>query len=80
MMHRNLDRRVEALVRLRDPGHISELDELLTLCVDDETASWHLSPDGVWARRSEGPDGGQLLDLQAHLIASRPRRRTTRRR
>ena len=25
MMHRNLDRRVEALVRLSDPGHVTDI-------------------------------------------------------
>ena len=80
MMHRNLDRRVEALVRLRDPGQLAELDELLTLSMDDATASWHLGPDGEWSRHVVGPDGDRLRDLQAHLIAARPRRRSTRRR
>ena len=54
MMHRNLDRRVEALVRLRDPGHLAELDDLLTLSVDPGTASWHLGPDGDWTRHATG--------------------------
>ena len=80
MMHRNLDRRVEALVRLRDPNHLTELDELLGLSTEDGTASWHLRPDGVWERHATGPDGERLLDIQSHLIATRPRRRTTRRR
>jgi polyphosphate kinase len=79
MMHRNLDRRVEALVRLKDPGHLAELDELLTLCMDPQTISWHLQSDGSWERHP-GPDEGPGLDLQAHFIASRPRRRGTRRR
>jgi len=74
MMHRNLDRRVEALVRLR------ELRELLDLCMDDGTASWHLGPDGAWTRHGENTAGEPLLDLQAHLIATRPRRRGPRRR
>jgi len=80
MMHRNLDRRVEALVRLRDPGHLTEIDELLTLSMDPGTASWHLGADGSWTRYSHGPDGEPLVDLQAHLIAGRPRRRGSRRR
>jgi polyphosphate kinase len=79
MMHRNLDRRVEALLRLKDPGHIAELDELLTLSMDPRTVSWHLGSDGVWTRHPAADEGpGQ--DLQAHLITSRPRRRGTRRR
>src|SRR3954452_12727549 len=54
MMHRNLDRRVEALVRIKDPAHVAELGELLELSMDPGTASWHLGPDGVWTRSSLG--------------------------
>ena len=42
LMHRNLDRRVEALVRIADPDQVSELIELLDESMDDGTASWHL--------------------------------------
>ncbi len=80
MMHRNLDRRVESMVRLRDPGHIAELDELLTLSMDDGTSSWHLGSDGAWVRHSTDAAGGPLRDLQSHVIATRPRRRSSRRR
>jgi polyphosphate kinase len=80
MMHRNLDRRVEALLRIKDPAHLAELAELLELCMDPDTSSWHLGPDGTWTRHSTGPDGEPLRDLQAYLIATRPRRRAGRRR
>jgi polyphosphate kinase len=79
MMHRNLDRRVEALVRIKDPSHLSEIDELLELSMDPTTISWHLQPDGHWVRHPTA-DEGPGFDLQSHLIASRPRRRGTRRR
>ena len=79
MMHRNLDRRVEALLRIKDPGHIAEFDELLTLAMDPETISWHLASDGRWTLHPT-PDEGPGRDLQSHLIAARPRRRGTRRR
>src|ERR687886_1035176 len=78
MMHRNLDRRVEALLRIKDPAHLAELAELLELSMDPGTASWHLGPDGAWTRHSLGPDGEPLRDLQASLIAARPRRRAGR--
>lgn len=80
LMHRNLDRRVEALVRLRDPGRITEIEDLLTLAVDPATASWHLGADGLWTRHCQAQDGTRLRDLHSHLIANRPRRRGTRRR
>jgi len=59
MMHRNLDRRVEALVRVDDPEHRSRLRSMLALAVDDPTA-WRLRADGSWERgRAEGEPGMQ---------------------
>lgn len=73
LMHRNLDRRVEALVRLGDPDQIAELVDLLDESMDDGTSSWHLGPDGVWTRHAEGPEG-PLRDLQSMLIYRQRRR------
>ncbi|WP_456826305.1 RNA degradosome polyphosphate kinase [Cellulomonas sp. P5_E12] len=73
LMHRNLDRRVEALVRIADAEQVSELVELMDESMDDSTASWHLEQDGTWVRHHLGPDG-PLPDLQAVLI-NRQRRR-----
>ncbi|MBC7630203.1 RNA degradosome polyphosphate kinase [Aeromicrobium sp.] len=50
LMHRNLDRRVEVLVRIPTPGHITFLGELLATIGSDDTASWHLEADGSWTR------------------------------
>ena len=80
MMHRNLDRRVEAMVRLRDPRDVVELDELMTLTMDPGTASWYLDGDGLWTRHHHDEDGRPLRDLQAHMIANRPGKRPGRRR
>ena len=74
LMHRNLDRRVEALVRIADPDQVSELIELLDESMDDGTASWHLDSDGHWERHHVGPDG-PLVDLQAALITRQHRLR-----
>ena len=57
MMHRNLDRRVEALVRLTEPDHLREIDELFDLAMDESTSSWTLDAEGDWARRSIDADG-----------------------
>ncbi|GIT81662.1 polyphosphate kinase [Leifsonia sp. LS1] len=80
MMHRNLDRRVEALVRLTSPEHLAELDELFDLAFDDRTASWSLAEDGVWTRHHLDPEGKPLIDLQNKLmqqISHRPRSQRT---
>ncbi|NYF09798.1 polyphosphate kinase [Leifsonia sp. AK011] len=76
MMHRNLDRRVEALVRITDPDHLKELADIFDLAMSDETSSWWLEPDGEWVRHSRTGDGALLQDMQNVLmtrIASRKR-------
>jgi polyphosphate kinase len=71
LMHRNLDRRVEALVRVKDPAQQSELHALIDLAMDEDTASWWLAGDGTWTRHHLDADGNSLRDLQQHLIANR---------
>ncbi|WP_127794106.1 RNA degradosome polyphosphate kinase [Agromyces sp. LHK192] len=68
MMHRNLDRRVEALVRLTDPDHLDEIEANFDLALDEGTASWHLAGDGTWTRHSSDAEGHPLLDLQESLM------------
>ena len=67
-MHRNLDRRVEALVSLKAPEDIAEVNALFLLAFDPGTAAWDLRSDGSWQRRTRNPDGGPLRDLQETLI------------
>ncbi|HEX5017120.1 MAG TPA: RNA degradosome polyphosphate kinase [Actinomycetes bacterium] len=69
LMHRNLDRRVEALVSILAEHHIAYLGRLLDLGFDPQTMSWHLMPDGEWQKVSKDADGNPLNDLQAELIA-----------
>jgi polyphosphate kinase len=80
MMHRNLDRRVEALVRLTDPRHISDMKDLMDLGMSDGTTSWHLSGDGRWTRHCHDADGKELLELQSTLIEKNTKRRSKARR
>jgi len=75
LMHRNLDRRVETLVRISSPDHVEELCALLDVAMSDEVSSWWLGPDGEWARHHLDGDGRPLRDLQEQLIATRSRRR-----
>jgi polyphosphate kinase len=78
LMHRNLDRRVEALIRLPSANHVKELGELLDRAFDDSTSSWWLDRDGEWTRHSRDEEGRPLLDLQEHLIALSHHRRDRR--
>jgi polyphosphate kinase len=78
MMHRNLDRRVEALVRVTDERHVTELLEFFDLALDDGTSSWHLGAEGLWERHSEDADGKPLVDLQDKTMSQIRRRRRSR--
>ncbi|MET7639810.1 RNA degradosome polyphosphate kinase [Streptomyces sp. NPDC005438] len=75
MMHRNLDRRIEALVRVTDPAHRAQLNKLVQNGTSDTTASWHLGPDGDWTRHSLDAEGQPLRNIQEMLIDARRRRR-----
>jgi polyphosphate kinase len=75
MMHRNLDRRVEALVRVADPAHAARLRELIALGMDDSTSSWWLGSDGEWTRHARHKSGPRLRDIQESLIMDKSRGR-----
>ena len=64
LMHRNLDRRVETLVRLKDPVVQRQVDALLDRALAPDTRHWALLPDGCWEQRPSGP----ARDMQADLI------------
>ena len=76
IMHRNLDRRVEVLVRVADPAHARRLRGLIDRGMAQTTASWWLSPDGTWTRHSRDDDGNPLFDVQESLIRKRRGRGT----
>ena len=81
MMHRNLDRRVEALVRVVAPAHLAEFDRLFDQAMSSETSSWWLGEEGDWVRHSRTPDGEPLIDLQELVmneVVRRRRKRVTR--
>ncbi|WP_327089316.1 RNA degradosome polyphosphate kinase [Nonomuraea sp. NBC_01738] len=64
LMRRNLDRRVEALVKVTGQQHKAYLTELMDLAMAETTCAWVLGPGGTWTRH----DGE---DLQSRLIGSR---------
>jgi polyphosphate kinase len=67
MMDRNLDRRVEALVRVDDPALQERLDAILDLAWEDTTHAWSLKTDGKWARVSPAR-GTDPISLQDELM------------
>ncbi|MGL5823946.1 MAG: RNA degradosome polyphosphate kinase [Nocardioides sp.] len=70
LMHRNLDRRVEALVRLPGDGNIHAVGSLLDIAFAEDTQAWHLDSHGDWHQN----DGG--VHLQDTLVEQHRRRRS----
>ena len=77
MMHRNLDRRVEALVRLTSADHLREIEEIFELAMSPETSAWDLDATGEWTRRNNAEDGSPLPDMQNVLMQTISQRRRT---
>jgi polyphosphate kinase len=77
MMHRNLDRRVEALVRLTEPDHIAQIEALFDLAMAETTSSWWLDETGTWTRHSHDESGAPLDDMQNVLMREIMLRRRT---
>ena len=74
LMHRNLDRRVEALVRVTAPEQIDELIKYVDLQMADSTMSWHMQPDGTYVLHTKDDEGRPLVDSQEYLIRKHQRR------
>ncbi len=74
LMERNLDRRIEALVPVSDFGARSRLEDILDLCLKDDTNSWELMPTGSWERLPAVTGTNAQVALEA-LALDRVRRR-----
>ena len=66
IMNRNLDRRVEVLLKVPTAAHRARLQHLLDLALSDQTASWQLAADGNWTYATD--EVNQLVDYQEELI------------
>ncbi|MEP6852231.1 MAG: RNA degradosome polyphosphate kinase [bacterium] len=64
LMHRNLDRRVEVLCRVRDRVAVAHLRTCLDLVFAEDTAAWDLQADGRWTRAG----GPRPVDYQDRLM------------
>ncbi|MDQ7807995.1 RNA degradosome polyphosphate kinase [Amycolatopsis sp. A133] len=65
MMHRNLDRRIEALVRVKDPKLTAQLDNIFDSALDPATRCWVLTASGEWTPFPA--DGSRVRDHQLEL-------------
>ena len=68
LMHRNLDRRVEVLVRVDDPPARQQCVDILRLALSDNVAAWQLQSDGSWKAPERDP-GAEIVSLQEELMA-----------
>jgi polyphosphate kinase len=66
MMHRNLDRRVEVLVRVNDPKLAAQVDSILDSALDPATRCWVLHADGLW--QPWPADGSRVRDHQVEMM------------
>jgi polyphosphate kinase len=66
MMHRNLDRRVEVLVQVKDPRLTAYLDDLFESALDPSTRCWELGSDGQWTASPQ--EGHSVRDHQESLM------------
>lgn len=68
MMHRNLDRRVESLVRIESEKHKERLKGILDDSVSDQYSTWKLDEENHWVRNIKDADGNYLVNFQDHFI------------
>jgi polyphosphate kinase len=68
LMDRNLNRRVESLVRIVEPEHKASLIKLLDEYLSDEIANWQMLPTGKWQNIAKLPDGSAIESVHQLLI------------
>ncbi|MEN9854743.1 MAG: hypothetical protein RLZ30_852 [Actinomycetota bacterium] len=68
MMHRNLDRRVETLVRIAQPNQIGQLRRIIDIGMSKEVDSWSLDNQGAWQRKSSLDPENKYLDYQDQMM------------
>jgi polyphosphate kinase len=66
LMPRNLYNRVEMIAPVEDPANREQLADVLDRAFADNTGSWELGADGVWARLSA--EGDEAHSMQTELL------------
>lgn len=69
LMHRNLDRRVETLVVIRQSDHKRLLMRAFENYLADTSPCFVMNADGSWTRKTIGSDGRPLRDFHAQVIS-----------
>src|SRR6201996_2182142 len=66
MMHRNLDRRVEGLVQVKDPRLTAQLKDIFASALDPATRCWGRGSEGQWTALPQA--GRKVRDHQVALM------------
>jgi polyphosphate kinase len=66
LMHRNLDRRVEVLVKLEADDHLARVSRIFDLHMSESASSWILNSEGHWDRHTS--HGDPLMDVQNTMM------------
>jgi hypothetical protein len=69
-MQRNFDRRVEAIVPVKDPAMVPRLHALLATYMLDNRQAWDLNPDGSYTQRN--PDENEPERASHTLLMQEP--------
>jgi polyphosphate kinase len=64
LMHRNLDRRVEVLLRVNDPSAARQLQRVFDAAMAPDVRSWQLASDGTWSRTGDRDHQRELLVMR----------------
>ena len=67
-MSRNLDRRVEAIVEVKDPALRARVTQILDYALADRRTAWTLGPDGRYTRHDPASDEEARSALQDRLL------------
>ncbi len=68
LMDRNLNRRVESLVKITQPDHKRHLLRALDGYLSEKTSAWQMQPDGSWFRGVQNTEGEPLTDFHQASI------------
>lgn len=66
MMHRNLDRRVEVMVQIKEPRLAAQLNDIFESALGPTTRCWELDSDGQWVASPKA--GSTVRDHQTSLM------------
>ena len=73
LMHRNLDRRIESLIRVERSDHKLELDQAIAEDLSADLSTWHLIEGDKWQRKVSDGAGNKLQTPQEVMIKRKRR-------